>query len=66
MSCVHSHGVRGLSVRCLDPKPQPARTRRQTMFVSVFWSGILPTGFFVTALALFINYWYVLEVYARA
>jgi hypothetical protein len=29
----------------------------KTMFVSVFWGGLLPTGFFVTAFALAINYW---------
>jgi hypothetical protein len=27
------------------------------MFVSVFWSGVLPTGLFVTAAALAMNYW---------
>lgn len=30
---------------------------KQTMFVSVFWSGVLPTGLFVTSIALMINYW---------
>lgn len=28
------------------------------MFVSVFWSAVLPCGFFVTSAALMINFWY--------